>query len=156
MDLLPLVRGIHIGSTLLLAGTAAFEPLVAREALCSCDASLARQVRGWLSLLALVGIVAGTVSWLAWLALLAVSMSGLPASQALTSEVLRTVATRTTFGHVWSIRMGLYVLAGVQLAWACRGPAQRSWFAQSVALALAAALVASLAWTGHAVGPHPA
>jgi copper resistance protein D len=156
MDLLPVVRGVHIGSTLLLAGAAAFELLVAGEALRSCDTFIARRVRSWIGLLGLTGMLVGVTSWLAWLALLAVSMSGLPVSEALTSEVLRTMATRTTFGHVWSVRMGLYVVAGVQLASAWRGTTQRPWPAQVLHLAIAAALVASLAWTGHAVGPHPA
>ena len=77
-------------------------------------------------------------------------MSGSSLAQALSAEVVRTVLTRTTFGQVWMLRLALMVLlAGELLRRRHRadGPALGP-----VGASLAAGLLVTLAWAGHAVG----
>jgi putative copper resistance protein D len=84
------------------------------------------------------------LSGLAWLAVEAVRMSGLPPAGALDRETLRTVLAETLFGRVWVIRLFLALALGATLlAW------RRAPLDATRAL-LAAALLASLAFAGHA------
>lgn len=153
MPVLAWVKAVHIAASALLAGAFAFDLLVLRRiALHGEDAALARDVRARLRVLALCGMAAAAASWLAWLGLLAISMSGQPASEALTPSVLGTVVAQTTFGRVWCVRAALILVVAVLLL----GPARRQrgsppWIAGGLSLALAC----SLAWSGHAVGTQP-
>lgn len=144
MALLPCIRALHIAATLLLGGAWAFEFLILRrcgkaardpEVSCVLDRWIARQC-AW-------AIAIGLLSWAAWLAAVAVIMSGLPVAQALAPDVLATVLLRTTFGNVWLIRLAAFAVFAL-LVW------RRN--ARALAFAVAVILVASLAWTGHALG----
>src|SRR5262249_60870872 len=64
---------------------------------------LLRRLTGWSLLVALL-------SWVVWLGLVSASMSGRPLSQAVTTEIVGTVLTRTVFGEVWLVRLVLMVL----------------------------------------------
>ncbi len=156
MPLLPLLRALHIAATLLIAGACAFEFLILRRTDWRSDPSISRPVHRWLHALRVGGVVVALPSWAAWLALLAVSMSGLPASQAWSADVLRTVVTRTTFGHVWLIRVVLFAFITARLAWSRPAQARQSAIVDALDAAASAGLVCSLAWTGHALGTHPA
>lgn len=149
MALLPWFRALHVAATLLIGGAFAFELLILRRSGAARDGAVAPVVRGWLSRQCGWGIAVGIVSWAGWLAAIAVNMSGLPASQAIAPEVIDTVIARTTFGHVWWIRLALFIVLGALVA---RGITTRAaaWIAFTAALAL----VASLAWTGHALGTN--
>ena len=102
----------------------------------------------WLRTQCAWGIALALVSWAGWLAATAMGMSGLPAAQALTPDVLGTVLLRTTFGQVWSLRLALLAVVAALLVSQTGRPAAR----QPLAAVLALGLVASLAWTGHALG----
>jgi putative copper resistance protein D len=72
-----------------------------------------------------------------------VSMSGLPAGEAMTGRVLWTVLDQTQFGLVEQIRSLLAIVLAVCLA------IQRPW-TDWLGFAAALGLTAAIAWTGHA------
>ena len=85
------------------------------------------------------------LSGLAWLAVEAVRMSGLPPASALNRETLGTVLADTLFGRVWMIRFVLALALSATLLLSRRRPAF-----DSASAVLAATLLASLAFAGHA------
>ena len=72
-------------------------------------------------------------------------MSGLPLASALDRATLGAVLTQTLFGRVWLVRFALAVALGAVLLLARRGAAL-----EAAGALLAGALLASLAWAGHA------
>src|SRR5690348_14445340 len=72
-------------------------------------------------------------------------MSGLPLARALDRDTLGTVLTQTLFGRVWLVRFALAAALGAVLLLARRGIAL-----EAAGALLAGALLASLAWAGHA------
>src|SRR5437879_2267410 len=151
MDVMVVARAVHMAATVVTAGAFAFEFLVLRGAYAGAQTNAARKdVERWLRLAAGWGVSLTLVSWLIWLALVAASMSGSALAQALNAEVLRTVLTRTTFGQVWMLRLALMVLLAGELLRSrhrADGPALGP-----VGASLAAGLLVTLAWAGHAVG----
>jgi len=85
------------------------------------------------------------VSGFLWLVIEAVGMSGLPPARALNRATLGIVLAETSFGRVWMLRFALAVALGAILL-ASRRRAALDW----AGAALAAGLLASLAWAGHA------
>jgi putative copper resistance protein D len=122
-------RAVQIGACVLLFGQLAFTLFI------EADGRPGRGVRRTLA----AAIVAILLSGAAWLVLVAASVSG-ETMQALDAHTLGLVIGATTFGHVWSVRAGLLLVAAVALWLRARG----------IAFAAAAACLASLAWAGHA------
>ena len=146
MELLPAIRFLHIGAVVLLAGEWAFRLLLVPAGRCAhCIDAPLRRAGGW-------ALVVALVTWPGWLAAVAIGMSGLPASQALGLDVLRTVTRQTTFGRIWLLRAGL-LLALAALHLLASRPALRPRLAWLQAAGAACAL-ASIAATGHALGAH--
>ena len=105
-------------------------------------------VIGWCSLS--LCVLSGT----AWLVLTAAAMSGVPLGRVFSEGVLWTVLRRTDFGNDWLARLALAgLLGGAFVPLLSRKPDAPRWIA-AAAVALAAALVGSLAWAGHAVGSN--
>jgi putative copper resistance protein D len=152
MSWLAWVRTVHLAASALVGGAVAFELLVLRRAAVSAQApKQVRQVRRWLATMGAVGIAIGLLSWAAWLAEVTIGMTGLPPTEALAASNLHIVVAQTTFGQVCALRCGLFVLLALGLVVASRASEQPALW-QDLALAgLAAALLGSLAWTGHAV-----
>src|SRR5947209_8575282 len=141
------VRGIHFAATAILAGTLLFRTAVLAPALESDAAACSDQTAygrlraqslgvGWIAFV--ITLVSGAI----WLLLQAVSMSGLPFGDAMSSVLLGTVLNETQFGTVSEIRAALAMVLLLCLASDRFLPA--NWLALTVALALAA----SIAWTG--------
>jgi putative copper resistance protein D len=153
MELMPAIRALHLAALALLAGGFAFPLLV-------LPLSLAAQpersvLRGWLARLRLSGALLALVTWLAWLVLVAAGMSGLPLAEATHPSVLEAVVFRTRFGQVWAIRFALLVL---MLAWLLamrRGSAPQDRESDSGGCVLAALLLLSQVWAGHATAAPP-
>jgi copper resistance protein D len=143
-------RAVHYASAIALGGEFAFLCLVAGPAfrLAATDAAAA-SLRREFAWLAWAGLVLALLSGAAWLWATASKMSGEPLEAVLPEGILVTVLTRTRFGQIWLLRLILAALLG------CCLPARRWWRQRVtgpvdwVALALAAALLASLAWAGH-------
>jgi putative copper resistance protein D len=91
-----------------------------------------------------IALAVTLLSGAGWLLLQAVSMSGLPPGEAMTSQVLSTVLNETQFGAVTEIRSVLAIILATALAF------DRFALADRLALAAAVGLTASIAWTGHA------
>jgi putative copper export protein/mono/diheme cytochrome c family protein/peroxiredoxin len=84
------------------------------------------------------------LSGLLWLSVEAVRMSGLPPASALSHGTLGTVLGETLFGRVWVVRFVLAVALGATLFTGRRAALD------ATRASLAAALLASLAFAGHA------
>lgn len=152
MDVMVVVRAVHMAATVLTAGAFAFELLVVRRAYAEEQASACKDIQQWLRLVGGWGVSLALVSWLIWLALVAASMSGGTLAQALSPEVLHLVLTRTTFGQVWMLRFALMMLlAGKLFVFRGRGGTDGPALGL-VGASVAAGLLATLAWAGHAVG----
>lgn len=136
--LLILSRAVHFGSCLLLLGCVAIRLLLEPAA-----PSNAATLRG-LPLLSLACLAAAAGSGFLWLweAIAGMSASTLP--EALSPPLFRMVLTQTVPGRIWLVR-GLIaaVLFAVLLG-------SRHRWSRILAAPLAASLVASLAWLGHA------
>jgi len=90
------------------------------------------------------------VSGLLWLTVEAAAMSGMPYLQALNRETFGAVLGQTLFGRVWTIRAVLAAALGGALFLAGRDASGRHIVPDGVCLLLAAGLLATLAWAGHA------
>lgn len=137
------VRAIHFAACAVITGTLVFRTTVAKPALPSEQGAAS----GWWpqSLrVAWIALAVTLLSGVGWLLLQAVSMSGLPPGEAMTSQVLSTVLNETQFGVVTEIRSVLAVILATALAF------DRFVLADRLALAAALGLTASIAWTGHA------
>ncbi len=136
-------RAIHFTATTVVAGTLVFRMAVARRVLRQ-EKAAATAFRTWTLGVLWGGLVVAVISGAIWLGLEAISMSGLPVSEAMTANTVSTVLDETQFGQVTEIRAGLAILLAICLV--CDRSAAANWCAASAALGLAA----SLAWTGHA------
>jgi putative copper resistance protein D len=146
IDWLIVVRAVHFASTAMTAGALIFLALVAERAFGAADATAAgRTFRTWTRRLAWAGLTITVISGAAWVALQAVAMSGLPFGEAIAPDVLWIVVSKTHFGIVSGVRLALAVFLAASLSLA--GSARRTLW---IASALAAILLATIAWTGHA------
>jgi len=136
-------RAIHFAATATVTGMLLFRAVVANPALRLQEAAATpfrtQALRG-----AWIGLAVTVTSGVLWLLLQALSMSGLPLREAVTSEVLASVLNDTQFGQVSEVRAGLAIVLAACLAFD-RFPLA-GWLALTAALGLAAAI----AWTGHA------
>ena len=152
MDAMPfpwahwLCRNAQTSAAVLLAGTAALRLLAWGTGV----QSYPRWNRlAWTSWSVLLGAAA------LQLGLTAADMSGLPLAQACSGEVLGNVLGSTLFGAVWKVRMCL--LAAALVIGGCMGATPRnggrthaSAVLEVAAAFLAAALLTTLVWSGHA------
>ena len=137
------VRAIHFAATAIIAGTVVFRTVVAKPALLPDQAA----AKGWRTQslrIAWIALAVTLLSGAIWLLLQAISMTGLPPGEAMTSQVLSTVLDETQFGVVMEIRSILAIILATCLAY------DRFPWADRLALAAALGLTASIAWTGHA------
>jgi copper resistance protein D len=152
------VRFVHFAAAIVLFGETCFAALASTRSVEGAQPS-----RGSVSAhrrflrVAAWAWVAMAISGACWLALVSVEMSGRPPGEAISYSDLALVLGTTTFGHAWSVRALLAL--GLAAMWAVLRAAPRprrrlAWFTSVV---ISGALLASLAWAGHAnveVGPH--
>src|SRR6202166_4492793 len=137
------VRAIHFAASAVITGTLVFRTWMAKPGLPSEQAIALGWWRQSLQV-AWIALAVALLSGVGWLLLQAVSMSGLPPGEAMTSQVLSTVLNETQFGVVTEIRSVLAIILATALAF------DRIPLVNWVALAAALGLTASIAWTGHA------
>lgn len=131
-------RAVHFAALLLPAGAWTFAVLVAPPA-------VGAAIRRPLEILTWIGLAAGLASGLVWLVFQASSMTGFSPEDVLSDGTALSVLTHTRLGAVWQVRGVIAIaLAGVLLV----HPARR-WVDLAL-LALSAALLGGLAWSGHA------
>jgi putative copper resistance protein D len=120
-------RAIHFGACLLLASALGFPALLGKAPSPDLRSALRRLAGG--------SLLAALLSGLAWFWLVLAQMCD---DDGVSGAALRVALGETRFGHLWLLRLGLMLATGLFL----RAP--------RAAAPLAAALLASLAWTGHA------
>ena len=91
------IRGIHFAATAVVAGTLVFRAVVAKPAL-PAEQAVAEKLQAQSQRVAWIALAIALLSGVIWLLLQAVSMSGLPPDEAMTSQVLSTVLNQTQFG----------------------------------------------------------
>lgn len=146
-----LVRAIHFAACLLAFGVVAFDLWIAAPALKDQPA------KGWSRIVSAAvwgGMIVALLSGLLWLGLNAMEMSGLPAREALKSDVLQVVLSETRFGRLWEFRSAIFLAIFAVLVLRIVRPLRNgsTW----IAALLTASFAASLAWAGHGQdGNHP-
>jgi len=144
VDAIAAVRALHTGAALLLFGSYVFTGLV-DDVKDSGQVGPIERARDWPCWFLLCGFTVA-VSGIAWLGLEAVAMSGGPWRQAWNTSTLAAVLGSTVFGHAWFTRAALLLALGV-LAARYAPDDRRTTLAL---VACSGALLASLAWQGHA------
>lgn len=150
-NLLIAARILQFASAVSLAGLGAFECLVAGPAFrrAATDPAAALRLRAIFALLGWAALLLALVSGAAWLAANSSTMSGEPMADVLAHGLWMTVLTQTRFGRVWLLRLALAALLGCCFVAQSRERNWASGVAAWLAFAVAAPLLATLAWAGH-------
>jgi len=155
-SLLVSARGLHFGSGMILAGVVAFRWLVLLPAFAGeAEETWQSFVPLFRKLNALFlgsGVVL-VISGLVWFGAVGAGMSGGSFTESLVGETARTVLFQTRFGSVSQWRLGFAVVLAVmmaRLAWSRWLMRREMSGLERAAGWVAAALVVSVAWTGHA------
>jgi copper resistance protein D len=153
-DPLIYVRIVHFSATITVSGIVFFLVFITEAAFRQAGngsnvAALVSPVFAWIAWL---GLVVTVVSGGAWLLLVAQSMSDSSLQEVFSEGILRMVLLQTGFGRDWLTRFVLACLLGVTFVPFFSTHSVRSVWIKVVAVTLAAALVGTLAWAGHAVG----
>ncbi len=146
-------RTVHFGSAILVFGEFVLALFVAApvwRATSESGAALRRALLRHVLVVSTWALAASVVSALAWLAGEASTMSGKPLSQAIADGTLLVVLRGTLFGRITAWRLGLALALGAALVAIARSAGARAKRLAPVAAAIAAAYIATLAWSGHA------
>jgi len=146
--LLIIARAVHIGTSILIAGTLTFEVVALRSV--SLPASDdPRRIEEHLARLIVWSLVAALLSGVLWFWLVVAEMTGLSPANALSAKAWQIVLLQTNFGHVWELRLALIALAFVLIA--PSPPEDKLQRALMLTLWLLSVVVlVSLAWISHA------
>ena len=147
-------RALHFAATVSVAGVVWFIVFIAEPALrcAKDDGPGVVAVRARLAWIAWVSLVITLLSAVPWLVIVAESMSGQPLAGLSAQGVLWTVLSQTDFGNVWLIRVLLACVLGGLFVQFLSAKCGASLWLRAVTIIVAAALVGTLAWAGHANG----
>jgi copper resistance protein D len=134
-------RAVQFSTCLLILSVCVFDRFIT-------DGAPWRSIAKWLLFIAMPLVL---ISGLVWLAQVTINMSG----ESLRAEDLRLVVTQTRFGTVWQLRLLIWLALTPAILWAFL-PKKMSPLPMWLATLLSAALVASLAWSGHGQFGRPA
>jgi len=149
-----LARAVSAAAAMLLFGASLFVLYMPRETLGAAGTATlaAGALVARLRRIALGCVVALAVAGVLWLALRAATIAGVPLTGVVASATARAVALDTLFGRVSIVRLALVAVAALLLGIDRRSRAASHVGALDVARAVVAfLLLASLAWTGHAI-----
>lgn len=146
--LLILARTVHIGASMLLAGTCTFEVITLGPA-GPAGSDDFRELQRRLLGLVQWSLVAALLSALLWFWLEVANMSGLPPMRAFSVAAWQAVLFKTNFGRVWQLRLGLTALAFALIALGLARAQARHALIMAVFL-ISILLLVSLAWVSHA------
>jgi putative copper resistance protein D len=142
------VRAIHFVATMMVMGGVIFRAFIGEPAfLAANSARLGARVRSPLAAMAWFGLAVTVLSGAAWLVLQAERMSELSLAEVFSQGAVWTVLSETDFGIDWGVR---FALAGLLAAIWVRGDVLRPYYRRAGAVGVAAGLVGTLAWAGHA------
>jgi copper resistance protein D len=150
-DPLVWVRFLHFAATVSLSGVVIFHAWVGAPALSAggADTATVRLIAGRLARLAWASFALAVLTGAAALMVQAASMGERSLTELWSDSLLATVLLDTDFGHVWLVRFALIVLLAAALRPPYFGVPASAW-RRSVALVLAVAFVAAVAFAGHA------
>jgi putative copper resistance protein D len=137
------IRALHFTATAMVAGALVFRAVVAEPALRSTKLTPV-PIRLQTSRVAWISLAIALATGVIWVLLEAASMSGLAFTATVTWDVLSTVLNQTQFGQVAEIRCALAIILAGCLAY------DRFALPRWLGLGAALALMAAIAWTGHA------
>jgi copper resistance protein D len=145
-------RVFHFIATTMAVGVVFFAALVAEPVFAKPGAEhgLVVAFRRRLARIAWVGLGAAVLSGTAWLVLAAEDISDQTLAAVFSNNVIGTVLARTGFGQDWIARLALAGLFAAMLPTMRRG--RLDGLHRVGAVIIAAALVGTLAWAGHARG----
>ena len=148
IDPLIVMRSLHIAASMLATGTVGFTVLVAEPIFSAHAAAGGVTLRRRWRMMSWIALAVAILTGFGWLALLAADIYGAPVIAVCLHGGAWSVLTGTRFGLVWTSRLGLAIALGLLLL----GPATRAApLLQRIAqLVAAAALIALLAFVGHA------
>jgi copper resistance protein D len=151
IDPLIWARLIHFTATIAVTGAVFFLALVAEPAFreAKVAGSMLAGTRRRLAAISWMGLAVAILSGAVWLVLQAAQMADLPLSEALSEGVAWTVLSDTDFGQAWTARLVIAGLLAASLPWLSASNPTLARQRAAVAIALAAALVGTLAWAGH-------
>jgi putative copper resistance protein D len=154
IDPLAVVRAIHFAATILAVGAVAFSVLVEEPVWQrSAEATASGVAHGDSpAQLIWVGLAGALASALAWLVLIAAEITGGSWTDAIRDGTAYAVLTDTQFGSLLQLRLLLAAALALLLVLFARQRNGTLKFLRVAAAATGAALVGSLAWTGHAGG----
>ncbi len=153
------VRALHYAAVVLLFGGSIFLLGVARPAWRNAAGPVQdrHELGRWLSQVQSWSFAIALASGLLWFGIQASNMSGLPLDAVLDRRTLGTVLAETLFGRVWMARLGLALILGAVLLAGRHTAGGRSSLALDAGGGLlAGALLATLAWAGHAAADQGA
>jgi copper resistance protein D len=153
-DLLIYVRAAHFAATITVAGVLFFIVFIAEPAFrkAGTGTPMPAVFLPRLAWIAWIGLALTIVSGAAWLVLLAQSMSNASLAETFSQGILWIVLVQTGFGRDWFARFVLACLLAGTFVPLLSAKAIKPVSIKIVAVALAAGLVGSLAWAGHAIG----
>jgi copper resistance protein D len=145
-DVFVWTRAVHFVAMISLAGTIVFDACVAEPALRSASdgGRMADLIRSRLTWIVWVSLAAAAISAAGWLVLLTARLSDLSTIAAVSGDQLWTVLSETDFGQIWAVRLLLMAVLATALF------LHRSRPMRIVSIVVAASLVGTLAWAGHA------
>ncbi len=148
------VRALHFAATITVAGVVIFIVCVSEPAFryANDDTHGAFAVRIRLAWMAWISLAIALLSGVFWLVLTAESMSGQPLGSLASQDVLWTVLTQTEFGNDWLLRFALACVLGGLFVHFLSIKGFASLGLKAVTAIVAAALVGTLAFAGHAIG----
>ena len=147
--LLIIARAVHIGASILIAGTFNFD-VVTLGAARPAVADDFREIEWRLSRLAIWSLAVALFSGVLWFWLEVANMGGFSFVNAFSARAWQKVLLQTEFGHVWVFRLGLIAIAFVfVISLLARNETRRSPAILIVWLMSVVVLV-SLAWISHA------
>ena len=153
-DLLFYARAVHFAAAISAAGVVFFAVFIAEPAFRKAPngARMIASLRSRLAWIAWISLALALFSGAGWLFLTAASMSGQPATEVLAQGVLWIVVAQTDFGNDWVGRFVLACLLAAAFVPFFSSTGAKSLWLKAAAVTLAAALVGSLAFAGHAIG----
>ena len=151
LDPLFWVRLIHFTAAMAVTGAVIFLGFVAEPAFREAKAAgrMVADLRRRLAAISWISLAVAIVSGVAWLFWQAARMADLPLGEAWSEGTAWTVLSETDFGQAWTARLVIAGLLAAALPWLAAANPVLSRQRAAVAMALAAALVGTLAWAGH-------
>jgi len=148
------VRALHFASTMAVAGAVFFMAFVAEPSFRAVqdDKHIAALVRSRIAIITWTSLGLAVVSGAGWLVLQAERMGESSIAEAFSQGIVWTVLSETDFGHDWMVRFAIAGSLAAALPWLTPSRRTSSRRTLPVAIVLAAGLVGTLAWAGHAAG----